>query len=164
MCSGPVMKASWIASVASTAPIGITPLVSPLAQVIMSGITPYFSAPHAVPVRPNPVITSSKIRRMPCLVQISRSRSRYPFGGISTPVEPATGSTITAAIVEASCSATIRSSSSASSAPCSGWPLAKAFFAGRWVCGRWSTPVSSVPKYLRLLTIPPTEMPPKFTP
>ena len=70
------MKASWIAPVVSTAPIGITPLVSPLAQVIMSGSTPYFSAAKAAPVRPNPVITSSKISRMPCLVQISRSRSR----------------------------------------------------------------------------------------
>ena len=117
------MNASWIAAVVSTAPIGTTPLVSPLAQVIMSGITPYRSAANGVPDRPNPVITSSKISRIPCLVQISRSRSRYPFGGTSTPVDPATGSTITAAIVEASCSATIRSSSSASSAPCSGCPL-----------------------------------------
>jgi hypothetical protein len=35
---------------------------------------------------------------------------------------------------------------------------------GRCVCGRWSTPVNNEPKNLRLLTIPPTEMPPKFTP
>ena len=38
------MKASWIAAVVSTAPIGMTPLVSPLAQVIMSGSTPNLSA------------------------------------------------------------------------------------------------------------------------
>ena len=43
-------------------------------------------------------------------------------------------------------------------------PCVKAFFAGRWVCGMWSTPVSSVPNNLRLLTMPPTEMPPKLTP
>ena len=49
------------------------------------------------------------------------------MGGISTPAEPATGSTMTAAMVEASCSATSRSRSSASSAPCSGWPRVKAF-------------------------------------
>jgi hypothetical protein len=49
------------------------------------------------------------------------------LGGISTPVEPATGSTMTAAMVEASCSATMRSRSSARSAPCSGWPGLKAF-------------------------------------
>ena len=71
------MKASWIAAVVSTAPIGITPLVSPLAQVIMSGMHRRTCPPRtAAPVRPNPVITSSKIRRIPCLVQISRSRSR----------------------------------------------------------------------------------------
>ena len=158
------MNASCIAEVASTAPIGITPFVSPLAQVIMSGVTPYLSAPQAAPVRPKPVMTSSKINRMPYFVQISRSRCRYPFGGISTPVEPATGSTITAAMVDASCSVTIRSNSSANSAPCSGWPLEYALRAMSWVCGMWSTPASSVPKNLRLLTIPPTEIPPKFTP
>ena len=30
-------------------------------------------------MRPKPVITSSKISRMPCLSQISRRRSRYPW-------------------------------------------------------------------------------------
>jgi adenosylmethionine-8-amino-7-oxononanoate aminotransferase len=37
--------------------------------------------------------------------------------------EPATGSTMTAAMVSAPCRATSRSRSSARSAPCSGWPL-----------------------------------------
>src|SRR5207248_2954744 len=37
---------------------------------------------------------------MPCLSQMARSFSRYPFGGMSTPAEPATGSTMTAAMVE----------------------------------------------------------------
>jgi hypothetical protein len=76
MCSGPCMKASWISFVASTAPIGITPFVRPLAQVIMSGITSKWSAAKGAPSRPKPVMTSSKIRRMPCFVQISRSRCR----------------------------------------------------------------------------------------
>ena len=70
------MKASWISAVVSTAPIGITPLVSPLAVVIMSGITPKCSAAKAEPRRPKPVMTSSKISRMPCFLVISRSRSR----------------------------------------------------------------------------------------
>jgi hypothetical protein len=70
------MKASWISFVVSTAPIGITPLVRPLAQVIMSGITPKCSAAKGEPSRPKPVMTSSKISRMPCFVQISRSRLR----------------------------------------------------------------------------------------
>jgi beta-alanine--pyruvate transaminase len=39
-----------------------------------------------------------------------------------------------------------------------------AFFSGRCVCGMWSTPPSSVPNILRLVTMPPTEMPPKLTP
>ena len=37
MCSGPVMKASWISFLTNTAPIGMTPLVTPLAVVMMSG-------------------------------------------------------------------------------------------------------------------------------
>ena len=60
------MKASWISDVASTAPIGTTPLVSPFAQVMRSGITPKRSAANGAPRRPKPVMTSSKISRMPC--------------------------------------------------------------------------------------------------
>ena len=52
------------------------------------------------------------------------------------PVEPATGSTITAAIVDASCSATSRSKSSAKCAPHSGCPRANAFFSRLCVCDR----------------------------
>ena len=40
MPSGPCMKASWMAWLTSTAPIGTQPLVNPLASVIMSGVTP----------------------------------------------------------------------------------------------------------------------------
>ena len=47
--------------------------------------------------------------------------------GHGTPVEPAIGSTRTAAIVAASWSATIRSSSSARCAPHSGSPIVKAW-------------------------------------
>ncbi|MNR06939.1 hypothetical protein D3C85_1230390 [compost metagenome] len=60
----------------STAPMGMAPLVSPLAQVIRSGMTSNSWAAKAEPRRPKPVITSSKISRMPCLVQISLSRLR----------------------------------------------------------------------------------------
>ncbi len=59
-----------------TPPMGTVPLLTPLAKVIMSGITPKCCAAKFAPMRPKPVITSSKISRMPCLVQISRSRSR----------------------------------------------------------------------------------------
>ena len=70
------------------------------------------------------------------------------MGGISTPVEPAIGSTMTAAMVEASCSATTRSRSSARSAPCSGWPTLKALRARSWVWRMWSTPVSRRAEHL----------------
>ena len=44
--------------------------------VMMSGVTPHVPAAVAPPTRPNAVITSSKISRMPCRSQIARSRSR----------------------------------------------------------------------------------------
>jgi hypothetical protein len=116
------------------APMGIVPFVRPFAHVIMSGTTPHFSAAKDAPRRPNPVITSSKMSRMPCLSQISRRRWRYPLGGGSTPVEPATGSTMTAAIVEASWMLMMRRSSSAKCAPFLG--LAAAEGLGREIVGR----------------------------
>ena len=38
--SGPRMKASWIAFLTTTPPIGTVPEVTPLAKQIMSGTTP----------------------------------------------------------------------------------------------------------------------------
>ena len=61
---------------AKTAPMGIVPLVMPLAVVMRSGTMPKYSVAKLAPSRPKPVITSSKISRMPCLVQISRRRWR----------------------------------------------------------------------------------------
>ncbi|MCY1364213.1 hypothetical protein D9M69_510080 [compost metagenome] len=80
------------------------------------------------------------------------------MGGITTPAEPAKGSTITAAMVEASCSAIRSSRRSASSAPFSGMPRVKAL-AASCVCGRWSASMPW-PNSLRLAAMPPTEMPP----
>jgi hypothetical protein len=60
----------------NTPPIGTVALEMPLATVIRSGMTPNFSAAKLAPRRPKPVITSSKISRMPCLSQISRRRLR----------------------------------------------------------------------------------------
>ena len=93
-----------------------------LAIVIISGVTPNSCAPKAEPVLPHPVITSSKIKSIPCLSQISLRRFRYPFGGTKIPVDPAIGSTIHAAISPGNLFA-ISSKSFASSAPVSGWPL-----------------------------------------
>jgi hypothetical protein len=61
---------------AITPPSGCTPLVTCLAKVMMSGVTPKASAPVQVPQRPKPVMTSSKISRMLFCVQISRRRCR----------------------------------------------------------------------------------------
>ena len=49
------------------------PDVMPLATVMMSGVTPQCSHANQRPVRPNPVITSSRIRRMPCRSHTSRT-------------------------------------------------------------------------------------------
>ncbi len=100
-----------------TAPIGTVPLVSPFAHVIMSGITSKYCAAKGAPNLPNPVITSSKMSKISYSVQISLTRSKYPFGGINTPVEPAMGSVIKAAIWSAPCFSITRSKSSASSLP-----------------------------------------------
>ncbi len=67
---------SWISVFARTAPIGMVALLIALAQVRMSGVTLKYCAANGVPRRPKPVITSSKISRMPCLSQMARSRSR----------------------------------------------------------------------------------------
>ena len=49
---------------------------SNIAAVMMSGTTSKYCAPNGAPRRPNPVMTSSKISRMPCLSAISRRRFR----------------------------------------------------------------------------------------
>ena len=60
----------------ATAPMGIEPLVSALAMVTMSGVTPKASAEKLPPTRPKPQITSSKTSRMRFSSQISRMRWR----------------------------------------------------------------------------------------
>ena len=56
--------------------VGTVPLVMPLATVIRSGTTSKCCAAKGEPRRPKPVITSSKISRMPCLAVISRRRCK----------------------------------------------------------------------------------------
>jgi hypothetical protein len=63
-----------------TAPIGIAPLVSPLAQVMMSGVTSNSCAANGEPVRPKPVITSSKISSRPCFVADLAQSLEIPLG------------------------------------------------------------------------------------
>lgn len=65
-----------MARLTATAPIGTEALFTALASVMMSGITLNFWAANALPRRPKPLITSSKISTRPCLSQIARRRSR----------------------------------------------------------------------------------------
>ena len=82
---------------------------------------------------------------------------------MTTPAEPENGSTITAAMLLASCRAMTSSSRSASARPSvSGMPRQNEPTGG-CVCGRWSAS-PPWPPVLRLPGMPPTEMPPKFTP
>jgi hypothetical protein len=111
----------------------------PLAVVMMSGVTPKkLGWRTAAPVRPKPVITSSKISRMPVLVADRPQALEVALRRRQHPAAPATGSIITAAMVSAPCSATSCSSSSAHSTPCSGRPRANALRFGSWVWRRWS--------------------------
>ena len=59
----------------------------PLATVIMSGMTAKVLRGKRVAGAPNPVITSSKMSRMPCLSQMAPT-SRCIHRGTSTPVDP----------------------------------------------------------------------------
>ena len=78
-------------------------------------------------------MTSSKIKSIPCLLHISLKRFKYPFGGTRVPVEPATGSTIHAAIFSAPIFPAILSKSLARSAPVSGSPFTKDFLVNEYV-------------------------------
>ena len=130
----------------------------------MSGITLKFSAAKLVPNLPKPVITSSKIKRISFFVQIFLNFSKYPRGGTKTPVDPATGSTITAAIFSLPWKLTISSKASALSFPYFGCPHEKEFFSGICVWGKWITPFNKLPNCALLATIPPTEVPPNPDP
>ena len=94
----------------------------------MSGVTPYSCDANGEPVLPHPVITSSKIKSIPCLSQISLNLCKDPCGGTYVPVDPAIGSTIHAAIFSAPKVIQILSKSSANSTPVSGLTTYKLMF------------------------------------
>ena len=69
---------------------------------ITSGVTPNVSAANICPVRPMPVMISSKISRTLCRSQISRRIGRYSSGGSMMPPVWPIGSTMIAATVAGS--------------------------------------------------------------
>ena len=85
------------ASVPSTAPIGITPPPIALPRHIRSGCRSHSSAAKSRPVRPNPVLTSSRHSSQPYSWQSASSAVQKPAGGTTTPPEPRTGSITTPA-------------------------------------------------------------------
>ena len=144
----------------ATAPIGTIPFVVAFAIVKISGVTPNSWEANAEPVLPQPVITSSKIKSIPCLSQISLNLCKYPFGGTKVPVDPAIGSTIQADIFSDPKFVQILSKSFAISAPVSGCPEIN-LCSGKWVCLMWTTPgIKIFANVFILLIIPPTDVPP----
>ena len=82
---------------AMAAPIGRYPLVRAFATVMMSGLMSQCSTANILPVRPNPLITSSAMRITPYLSQISRTVGQYSGWGMCTPEAAETGSPMKAA-------------------------------------------------------------------
>ena len=65
---------------ASVAAIGRYPPVRPFASAMRSGTTPSFWQANIAPVRPKPVITSSRISQMPRARQSSATPRSQPSG------------------------------------------------------------------------------------
>ena len=68
-----------------------------LPMVVRSGVTPQYSCAQPLAMR-KPVMTSSKVRRAPSALVISRRPSRNSLSGTMNPELPTTGSRITPAI------------------------------------------------------------------
>ena len=66
---------------------------------MMSGLMSKVWAPHTLPVRPKPQITSSQMNRTSYFFSTAWILAKYPLGGISTPPAPITGSAMNAATV-----------------------------------------------------------------
>ena len=81
-----------------------------------SGLTPQWREPETSPVRPNPVMTSSAMSRMPWRSQISRTPGMKDGCGGMTPPAPMTGSMMNAATVAGTCISISASSAARQSA------------------------------------------------
>ena len=91
-------KSSKTLRLATVAASGIVPPVSALDRQTMSGVTPAAWQANIVPVRPNPVNTSSAMSGRPCRRAASATRDNVAVSWKRIPPAPCTrGSTITAA-------------------------------------------------------------------
>ena len=81
-----------------TPPSGAYELLTPFANVIISGSTSSLSIANHSPLLRKPAITSSATKRIPYFFVISLTPLRYPFGYWYTPLLPGTDSMKSAAI------------------------------------------------------------------
>ena len=105
-----------MSSVVASADSGKPPPTA-LPIVTMSGITPVWSMPHHVPVRPKPVIISSAMNSAPTSCAIDFIAGRNSFGGTMLPAVPCIGSTITPATAPAVATLTYLRATSAHASP-----------------------------------------------
>ncbi|MNT28810.1 hypothetical protein D3C72_1645210 [compost metagenome] len=91
--------------------------MTPLANVIRSGLMPNSSEPNQRPRRPKPQMTSSAISKMPYLSQMRWISGQYVDGGMMTPPAPCTGSPMKAATLSAPISRILSSSQPAAFKP-----------------------------------------------
>lgn len=69
-----------------------------MAMTRISGRTPLYSEAKYLPVRPNPLCTSSTMSRIPCVSHTARRPSRNSVGAGTYPPSPRTGSMMMAAV------------------------------------------------------------------
>ena len=153
------MKASVMPSRAMTPPMGTAPDVMPLANVVVSGVRR--NARRRTSSAQPPKQVDHLVEVDDAVAVADRAQPLIAFRGQQHAVEPAIGWTMTAAMVEASCGATRRSrivgDAPAPARPGEGLLLAV-------IGGGGAFQANSMPRCLRLATMPPTEMPPKPTP
>ena len=90
------LKLSAISGRVMVTPIGV-PLARPLALVMMSGTTSQCSMPnHFLPVRPQPVCTSSEMNRPSYFLTMLKTILKYSGGGVMKPPTPWMGSAMNA--------------------------------------------------------------------
>jgi 3-oxoacyl-ACP reductase-like protein len=136
----------------------------PLAQVIMSGVTPKVSAANGVAEAAEAGDDLVEDQQDAVLVADLAQALQVALRRGSTPVEPATGSTMTAAMVDASCSADDALQLVGELGAMLRLARVKAFLPGRGCAAGGRRRPAACRTSCGWPTMPPTEMPPKLTP